>query len=218
MVFFFLMIRRPPRSTLFPYTTLFRSAATPHIPWTSPIQFLLLLSQLPCNHHLHSLYPPNRNLSLSPPLHTASPPILLLAYYGGERFSAAFKFILFITPFECSSTIWTSNQIWDRVLFQLLWFFLPFETIVWTKYSVEIHMHQPSSGKHKKWSKQGDFNCKLRNCLIEQNINIYSAPFCCYLTTSIWILDQKGQNHQTLQRISKVYLRVGVVEIAGRVG
>src|SRR3712207_8643684 len=26
MCFFFLMIRRPPRSTLFPYTTLFRSA------------------------------------------------------------------------------------------------------------------------------------------------------------------------------------------------
>src|SRR2546422_9035095 len=29
MLFFFLMIRRPPRSTLFPYTTLFRSRATP---------------------------------------------------------------------------------------------------------------------------------------------------------------------------------------------
>src|SRR6476660_10192515 len=28
-VFFFLMIRRPPRSTLFPYTTLFRSPPTP---------------------------------------------------------------------------------------------------------------------------------------------------------------------------------------------
>src|SRR5256885_6649216 len=28
MLFFFLMIRRPPRSTLFPYTTLFRSAET----------------------------------------------------------------------------------------------------------------------------------------------------------------------------------------------
>src|SRR3712207_7976584 len=27
--FFFLMIRRPPRSTLFPYTTLFRSTAAP---------------------------------------------------------------------------------------------------------------------------------------------------------------------------------------------
>src|SRR5258705_3278342 len=30
-LFFFLMIRRPPRSTLFPYTTLFRSTSTPHI-------------------------------------------------------------------------------------------------------------------------------------------------------------------------------------------
>src|SRR3712207_8775087 len=29
LFFFFLMIRRPPRSTLFPYTTLFRSAVTP---------------------------------------------------------------------------------------------------------------------------------------------------------------------------------------------
>src|SRR5688572_33307574 len=28
LFFFFLMIRRPPRSTLFPYTTLFRSART----------------------------------------------------------------------------------------------------------------------------------------------------------------------------------------------
>src|SRR2546427_8347240 len=28
-LFFFLMIRRPPRSTLFPYTTLFRSRAQP---------------------------------------------------------------------------------------------------------------------------------------------------------------------------------------------
>src|SRR6266511_4606631 len=29
LVFFFLMIRRPPRSTLFPYTTLFRSRSSP---------------------------------------------------------------------------------------------------------------------------------------------------------------------------------------------
>src|SRR2546430_16306266 len=29
LFFFFLMIRRPPRSTLFPYTTLFRSHARP---------------------------------------------------------------------------------------------------------------------------------------------------------------------------------------------
>src|SRR3712207_9358177 len=30
LVFFFLMIRRPPRSTLFPYTTLFRSLQLHH--------------------------------------------------------------------------------------------------------------------------------------------------------------------------------------------
>src|SRR3712207_8573975 len=30
------MIRRPPRSTLFPYTTLFRSASTPSWPASSP--------------------------------------------------------------------------------------------------------------------------------------------------------------------------------------
>src|SRR2546430_12135530 len=30
--FFFLMIRRPPRSTLFPYTTLFRSVPRPSLP------------------------------------------------------------------------------------------------------------------------------------------------------------------------------------------
>src|SRR5438445_5221524 len=41
LFFFFLMIRRPPRSTLFPYTTLFRSSISP-IPeasaraWTAP--------------------------------------------------------------------------------------------------------------------------------------------------------------------------------------
>src|SRR5260370_41435306 len=44
-IFFFLMIRRPPRSTLFPYTTLFRSAGRsrhaaaareiPHRQWKS---------------------------------------------------------------------------------------------------------------------------------------------------------------------------------------
>src|SRR3712207_7125763 len=32
MYFFFLMIRRPPRSTLFPYTTLFRSRLPPEVP------------------------------------------------------------------------------------------------------------------------------------------------------------------------------------------
>src|SRR3712207_8582729 len=34
-LFFFLMIRRPPRSTLFPYTTLFRSPGGPRAPRVS---------------------------------------------------------------------------------------------------------------------------------------------------------------------------------------
>src|SRR5690349_22603228 len=33
LFFFFLMIRRPPRSTLFPYTTLFRSIQAGREPW-----------------------------------------------------------------------------------------------------------------------------------------------------------------------------------------
>src|SRR3712207_7324942 len=37
MHFFFLMIRRPPRSTLFPYTTLFRSADPPRPRAVAPV-------------------------------------------------------------------------------------------------------------------------------------------------------------------------------------
>src|SRR2546425_11931935 len=50
-LFFFLMIRRPPRSTLFPYTTLFRShlgeqGAESSPPW-SPQRIVGLADQLP---------------------------------------------------------------------------------------------------------------------------------------------------------------------------
>src|SRR5687767_4531255 len=34
--YIFLTIQRPPRSTLFPYTTLFRSDRAPHEPWSKP--------------------------------------------------------------------------------------------------------------------------------------------------------------------------------------
>src|SRR3712207_9045485 len=62
--FFVLMIRRPPRSTLFPYTTLFRSLAMLAVAsilildarvrvkrpgrarWTAPVQLLLALGML----------------------------------------------------------------------------------------------------------------------------------------------------------------------------
>src|SRR3712207_9370368 len=43
MMFFFLMIRRPPRSTLFPYTTLFRSHAARGVAAAEHLQQRLLL-------------------------------------------------------------------------------------------------------------------------------------------------------------------------------
>src|SRR5688572_31808671 len=42
------MLRRPPRSTLFPYTTLFRSAATFIDGFTSPRQVSERAQQFPC--------------------------------------------------------------------------------------------------------------------------------------------------------------------------
>src|ERR1035437_7422071 len=44
LVFFFLMIRRPPRSTLFPYTTLFRSLDYCDFIFLSEARFLLIHS------------------------------------------------------------------------------------------------------------------------------------------------------------------------------
>src|ERR1039457_7527489 len=46
LLFFFLMIRRPPRSTLFPYTTLFRSHPTTHLPPKSPVRLPELCLQV----------------------------------------------------------------------------------------------------------------------------------------------------------------------------
>src|SRR5438034_11704041 len=48
LIFFFLMIRRPPRSTLFPYTTLFRSKLAKGKP-VEPPESVVLLSE---NHGL----------------------------------------------------------------------------------------------------------------------------------------------------------------------
>src|SRR3712207_7526625 len=45
-VFFFLMIRRPPRSTLFPYTTLFRSVDALHHVHVAPLAVVLGLGAL----------------------------------------------------------------------------------------------------------------------------------------------------------------------------
>src|SRR3712207_8019813 len=50
--FFFLMIRRPPRSTLFPYTTLFRS-----IPFPMRAVTLKLASELICGEDVRDTIP-----------------------------------------------------------------------------------------------------------------------------------------------------------------
>src|SRR3712207_7961032 len=67
MVLFFLMIRRPPRSTLFPYTTLFRSEI-PHSPKT--------ILEIGCGTGIFSReilkYFPNTNLSLNDIFDTSS--------------------------------------------------------------------------------------------------------------------------------------------------
>src|SRR5687767_15699274 len=46
-VFFFLLIRRPPRSTLFPYTTLFRSSPVVCARWVSTTRTVSALPQTP---------------------------------------------------------------------------------------------------------------------------------------------------------------------------
>src|SRR3712207_9432025 len=52
-LFFFLMIRRPPRSTLFPYTTLFRSKPVRCVP---PSTVLMLLAKEKTDSTKESLY------------------------------------------------------------------------------------------------------------------------------------------------------------------
>src|SRR5256885_3183856 len=58
-LFFFLMIRRPPRSTLFPYTTLFRSASMINRSGikrvTSCVQCLIEKHHLP-DHRIYTFY------------------------------------------------------------------------------------------------------------------------------------------------------------------
>src|SRR2546427_12316003 len=49
--FFFLMIRRPPRSTLFPYTTLFRSSFAVNPPGYDPRYHFELAIEAGCNAH-----------------------------------------------------------------------------------------------------------------------------------------------------------------------
>src|SRR3712207_9566366 len=54
-IFFFLMIRRPPRSTLFPYTTLFRSLELEHLLVHRVLQAMDARDAVPDLEHLPDL-------------------------------------------------------------------------------------------------------------------------------------------------------------------
>src|SRR5437764_5528527 len=63
LFFFFLMIRRPPRSTLFPYTTLFRSRESQAVR-DAAVDLALVEDRM--DHHAHVVrgrHPLNRDLS-----------------------------------------------------------------------------------------------------------------------------------------------------------
>src|SRR2546429_4324716 len=57
LFFFFLMIRRPPRSTLFPYTTLFRSLAPAGTPEVAGTVLEIRITRGPENHLVLSFRP-----------------------------------------------------------------------------------------------------------------------------------------------------------------
>src|SRR6478736_8518352 len=93
LCFFFLMIRRPPRSTLFPYTTLFRSPAPDH--QLVPLGAVLRLEQHGRSEEHTSELQSQSNLvcrlllekkkKKAPPLWIGSPTVMLRA--AGESLS-----------------------------------------------------------------------------------------------------------------------------------
>src|SRR3712207_9372616 len=55
LYFFFLMIRRPPRSTLFPYTTLFRSVYIPVVHPKTSLSLTMRTRTIPYGGHLMNI-------------------------------------------------------------------------------------------------------------------------------------------------------------------
>src|SRR5258708_20219268 len=78
--FFFLMIRRPPRSTLFPYTTLFRSPRTPGC-WKSEAMLSDIVRPAPPTLTL----PRKGGGDVSAPLKTSPSPSTGEGRGGGDR-------------------------------------------------------------------------------------------------------------------------------------
>src|SRR5258707_6266147 len=66
LLFFFLMIRRPPRSTLFPYTTLFRSEEPANFSLRDPSLGLVGAVVTPANTRTYLLWPDGTNHPAAP--------------------------------------------------------------------------------------------------------------------------------------------------------
>src|SRR2546422_981284 len=76
-LFFFLMIRRPPRSTLFPYTTLFRSddAEPPHAETCGPVHVNpLVVRPTMLDRAAHAAHQRLRHGAFPVPVHDACDP------------------------------------------------------------------------------------------------------------------------------------------------
>src|SRR3712207_6164891 len=76
---FFLMIRRPPRSTLFPYTTLFRSGGV------ATIEAGLLSRQAFARGEVFNQVQPEWRPILTPPMRQLADSVLVDAESGGDR-------------------------------------------------------------------------------------------------------------------------------------
>src|ERR1039457_7410564 len=84
LLFFFLMIRRPPRSTLFPYTTLFRSVLAETGDWYDTGDIVSVDGQDRSEEHTSELQSPC-NLVCRLPLEKKTRPTLLLGAPPGAR-------------------------------------------------------------------------------------------------------------------------------------
>src|SRR5258708_20676249 len=88
-IFFFLMIRRPPRSTLFPYTTLFRSQQCCHLHIARGIGFTpehdVLINKLRSEEHTSELQSPDHLVCrLLLEKKKNEPPLLVCLRFSGK--------------------------------------------------------------------------------------------------------------------------------------
>jgi hypothetical protein len=122
------MIRRPPRSTLFPYTTLFRSIHAPTQPHIHPsIQPSSIHSSThpPINPPKYSAHPHTHTHTLSMPfhvsvanfnkMHSLGRDIAALPCGGNLEIAPAFSLQICL-PFVIADMTWPIHTLWEKLL------------------------------------------------------------------------------------------------------